>query len=206
MSKYILHYFGFNGRGAVPRAILSYAKADWTNHLIKQEEWPKIKKSGLCEFEQLPVLEVNGKKYCECQAISLYLGETFDLLGKDVEENYQINNLLLTTDDFAPLIFQLVFCKDEVKKAELKRKTEEKFKFYLSKFEKRYVELGKNKYFLGDKFTLADIYLATSIPSTTALLGLKESPCKEVAPNIGELIKRVNENELKEYHEKFFFK
>ena len=72
MSKYILHYFEVNGRAAISRAILSYAKADWTNDLVKNEDWPKLKKSGLCEFEQLPVLEVDGKKYCESNAIHLY--------------------------------------------------------------------------------------------------------------------------------------
>ena len=92
MPKYTLHYFAGNGRAVVARAILSYVKADWTNDLINREDWPKLKQSGLCEFEQVPVLEVDGKKYCESQAINLYLAETFDLLGKDAEENYQIKN------------------------------------------------------------------------------------------------------------------
>ena len=56
MPKYTLHYFPGNGRAVIARAILSFAKADWTNDLIKKEDWPKIKKSGLCEYEQLPVL------------------------------------------------------------------------------------------------------------------------------------------------------
>ena len=62
MSKYILHYFAGNGRAAIARAILSYVKADWTNNFIKKEDWPKIKTSGLCEYEQVPVLEVGDKK------------------------------------------------------------------------------------------------------------------------------------------------
>ena len=48
MSKYILHYFGVNGRAGVARAILSFSKSDWTNDLINKDDWPKIKKSGLC--------------------------------------------------------------------------------------------------------------------------------------------------------------
>ena len=38
MSKYTFHYFGVNGRGAVPRAILTYAKVDWKNVVIKKDE------------------------------------------------------------------------------------------------------------------------------------------------------------------------
>ena len=90
MPKYILHYFHTNSRAQIARAILSFVKADWTNDMIKLENWPATKKGGLCEFEQAPVLEVDGKKYCQSHAIDLYLAETFNLMGKDIEENYQI--------------------------------------------------------------------------------------------------------------------
>ncbi len=206
MSKYTLHYFGINGRAVIPRAILTYAKANWTNAVVKQEDWPKLKTSGLCEYEQLPVLEVDGKKLCESQAINLFLGETFKLMGKNPEENYQITNLLMTFDDYMGQVFGVLFCPDEAKKAELRTKAQEKVKFFLGKFEKRYVDLGKGKYFLGDKFTLADIYLATALPAAIDVLGFKECPFKQVAPNLGELVNRVKGNELKEFYEKCYVK
>ncbi len=206
MPKYTLHYFAGNGRAIIARALLTYAKADWTNDLIKHEDWPKIKKSGLCEFEQVPVLEVDGKKYCESHAINLYLAEVFNLMGKDAEENYQIRNVLMAFDDYMAPIWAALFCKDEAKKPELQKAAEEKLKFFFGKFEKRYVDLGKGKYFLGDKFTLADIVLGSALPAAVDALGLKDCPCKEVAPNLGELIKRLKENELKEFFEKFYIK
>ena len=43
MPKYTLHYFGGNGRAVIARALLCYVKADWTNDLIKREDWPKLK-------------------------------------------------------------------------------------------------------------------------------------------------------------------
>ena len=206
MPKYTLHYFPGNGRAVIARAILSFAKADWTNDLIKKEDWPKIKKSGLCEFEQVPVLEVDGKKYCESHAINLYLAEVFKIMGKDPEENYQIRNVLFAFDDYMTPIWQAMFNPDESKKAELKKAAEEKLKFFFGKFEKRYVDLGKGKYFLGDKFTLADIVLASALPAAVDALGLKDCPCKELAPNLSELIKRVQGNELKEFCEKYYIK
>ena len=206
MPKYTLHYFPGNGRAVIARAILSFAKADWTNDLIKKEDWPKIKKSGLCEFEQVPVLEVDGKKYCESHAINLYLAEVFKIMGKDPEENYQIRNVLFAFDDYMTPIWQAMFNPDEAKKAELKKAAEEKLKFFFGKFEKRYVDLGKGKYFLGDKFTLADIVLASALPAAVDALGLKDCPCKELAPNLSELIKRVQGNELKEFCEKYYIK
>ena len=206
MVKYILHYFPVNGRAVVPRAILSYSKADWTDDRIAMQDWPKIKKSGLCEFEQLPILEVEGKKYSQSNAINIYLAETFNLMGKNAEENYQITNLLMTFDDFMGPIFGYMFCKDESKKEEMHKNALEKAKFFIGQIEKRYITLGKGKYFLGDKFTLADIYIATAFPAAFDALKMKECPCKEVAPNLGELIKRIKENELKEFYEKFYVK
>ena len=139
MPKYTLHYFAGNGRAIIARAILTYVKADWTNDLINRDDWPKIKKSGLCEFEQLPVLEVDGKKYCESNAIHMYLSEKFDLMGKDPEENYQIVNLLMTLDDFYKVAIDFFHCKDESKKPEFQKKAEEKLIFFMGKFEKRLI-------------------------------------------------------------------
>ena len=204
MPKYILHYFGANGRGALPRAILTYGKADWTNDIIKKEDWPKIKKSDLCEFEFLPVLEVDGKKYCESLAINTYLAEKFDLMGRNPEENYQIYNLLNTFDDFNVQFRPFRLCEDESKKPELKKKAIDRLKYFIGKFEKRYIELGKGKYFLGDKFTLADVYLGVSLLGFCEIV--KEYPFKEAGPNLGDLIERLKKNELKEFHEKYFIK
>ena len=148
MSKYTLHYFAGNGRAIIPRAILCYAKADWTNHTFDRNEWAKIKKSGLCEFEQVPVLEVDGRKYAQSHAISLYLGETFNLLGKDKEENYQINNLLLAIDDFNMEVWKTFFAKNEDEKRKIIKAALEKFKFFIGKFEKRYIDHGKGKFSL----------------------------------------------------------
>ena len=206
MPQYTLHYFGVNGRAVIARAILSYVKADWTNDLIKKEDWPKLKASGLCEFEQVPVLEVDGKKYCESQAINLYLAEVFNLMGKDPEENYQICNVLMAFDDYMSAIMLAKFKPDESKKDELEKKAEEKLKFFFRKLEKRYEDLGKGKYFLGDKFTLADIALASGLVCAIDALGLKDCPFKECAQNLGELIKRIKENELKEFFNKFYIK
>jgi len=71
---------------------------------------------------------------------------------------------------------------------------------------KKYVALGKGKYFLGDKITLADIVLATAITDAINRGEIKDFPWKEIAPNLEKLIKRVQENELKEFFEKYYFK
>ena len=59
---------------------------------------------------------------------------------------------------------------------------------------------------MGDKFTLADIVIGVSLPAAVDALGLKDCPCKEVAPALAELITRLKENELKEFYEKYYIK
>ena len=207
MSKYTLHYFGgFNGRPVIIRAILSYVKADWHNNFISHQDRPKIKKSGLCEYEQLPVLEVNGKKYCENHAIILYLAETYNLLGKNPEENYEILNVLMAYDDYMTPIWNALLCQDQEKRKELLKAAENKVKFFIAKFEKKYVDHGKGKYFLGKEFNLADIVIGSAIPAAIITLGYKDFPFKEIAPNLDKFIQSLKENELKEFHEKYFFK
>ena len=204
MPKYTLHYFKVNGRAMISRAILSSVKADWTNDMISFKDWPSIKKSGLCEFEQIPILEVDNRKYSKSHAIELYLAETFDLMGKNIEENYQIRNILFAIDDYNLDIYKALFSEDKSKIPELLKACENKFKFFLGKFEKRYVDLGKNKYFLGDKFTLADISLTANTYDVVEIL--KFDGVKEISPNLYELIQRVSKNELKEFFEKYYLK
>ncbi len=137
-------------------------------------------------------------------AIDLYLAETFNLMGKDKEENYQITSLLFAFDDFTVDIWYAFLIEDEEKRNEVLKPLIEKFKFHISKIEKRYVDLGKNKYFLGDKFTLADITVTVMICNLIDLLKFKEA--KEIFPNLLELATRVSQNELKEFFEKYYVK
>ena len=140
----------------------------------------------------------------QSHAIDLYLAETFNLMGKDKEENYQITSLLFAFDDFTVDIWYAFLIEDEAKRNEVLKPLIEKFKFHMSKIEKRYVDLGKNKYFLGDKFTLADITVTVMICNLIDLLKFKEG--KEIFPNLLELATRVSQNELKEFFEKYYVK
>ncbi len=202
-DRYILHYFPGNGRAVMIRALLSYVQATWKNDQVAPKDWPKLKKSGLCEFEQMPVLEINGeKKLAQSMAILYYLGRKFDLMGKNMEENYEIDSLLGCFTDIADPIWKFMFNPNEKEKKELRETALEKFKFYLGKIEERYLRLGKGKYFLGERFTLADLFVGAAIPSFRDSFGEVIVPTS--APSLAGLIKRLKNNELKEFHEKYF--
>ena len=205
-DKYIFHYFKVNGRGAVARAILSSMKADWTDHAFAREEWPSIKKSGLCEFEQAPVLEYKGKTYAQSMAIALYLARKFNLMGKDDEENYEIESLMCCMEDIFSAISKFAYLPENEKDKydELRKVAIERYKFFIKKIEERYIKHGKGKYFLGDRFTLCDILVGAQLPAFCDRFNEQVVP--QVSPTLSELIKRLMNEELKEFHEKYFYK
>ena len=206
-GKFELLYFKVNGRAAIIRAILSYGKADWKDSSFEHSEWPKIKTSGKCEFGQVPVLIHNGKSYSQAAATSIYLAKLFNIYGKDIEEQYQIDSLLCTYDDISPLVFPIIFPKTEEEKKNIEQSLEnfrEKLARYLEIYEKRYIALGAGKYYLGDHFSLADIFFATYVIDYSSIYK-KEDLIKKHSPKIFELIERVKANELKEYFEKHRF-
>ena len=181
-------------------------KADWTNHAFTREEWPTIKKSGLCEFEQAPVLEHKGKSYAQSMAIDFYLARKFNLMGKDDEENYEIESLMCCMEDIFSAMFKFTHLPENEKDKydELRKVALERYKFFIKKIEERYIKHGKGKYFLGDRFTLCDILVGAQLPAFCDRFGEQVVP--QVSPALTELITRLTEGELKEFHEKYFYK
>ena len=201
-----LAYFGGNGRASISRAILSLYPTEFIDNKIDMEHWPTVKSSSYCEFQQLPILEYKGKKYSQSLAIDLLLAKKYKLYGNDIEEDYQIDSLLCTFDDLFSIVTKIAFAFTEEAKKEIdnnKKALIDKVKLYYGVFERRYGENGNGKYFLGNRFTLADIYLTVIVNNIHNLIK-EDSPLDEVAPNLSKLVQRIKENELKRFFEKYF--
>ena len=200
-EKYILHYFNVNARGSMARGILSYAKANWEDHKIDYEkEWGEKYKNdkNFCEYGQLPVLEYKGKFYAQSMAIELFLGKKFKLLGDNDDEEYEINNLLCSFEDFYGLIHDMT----DATKEKTYAKTRKYFKIYEEKYLKN-LKTNKGKYYFAkDKFTLADIYFGCLIKSI--LRTLDEINIEKEFPELAKLMKSYENGPLKEYYEKYF--
>ena len=79
----------------------------------------------------------------------------------------------------------------------------DKIILYLQKIEKRYEELGSNKYYLGNEISVADFFLGCMV-SEFCYLVKDEDVLSKYSPGIKKLIDRLKENELKEYLEKYY--
>ena len=68
---------------------------------------------------------------------------------------------------------------------------------------KRYIQLGSNKYFLGNEISLADFFLGVMIVEFCFLVK-DEDILAKYAPKINQLIDNLKKNELKEFYEKYY--
>ncbi len=197
MENIKLTYFNMNGRVGLIRAMLCYKKIPFENILITMEEWPNKKQNF--EFHQLPLFEVNNKKMTQTFAICLYLARQLNLYPNDIDLQYQVESILACRDDFTMLYRKIKFKENN----EEEYKTfKDKLILYLQKFEKRYVDLGSNKYFLGNEISVVDFFLGVMITEFCFLVK-DEDILSKYSPGIKKIIDNLKENELKEYYEKY---
>jgi glutathione S-transferase len=209
-QTYKLYYFPANGKAAVTRAILTYVGAKWEDKRIYGEEWDTLKQSGNLDYDQIPGLEVNGKWLVQTTAIEVYLAKKFNLLGDTDEDLYEIINLIGTRDDIAKSLTPVLLPTEEQKAkieeivADLKDNVLPK---WLQAWEKKYVA-KHGKYFLGDKFTLADIYMTAFCEVLFHLkkgkgLGFDALLTKH-APKLAAHMENIKNNELANYFKNVF--
>ena len=61
--------------------------------------------------------------------------------------------------------------------------------------------MGFGNYFLGDHFSLADIFFGVQMMGFVAVV--KEDIMSTCAPNLKKLVERLKQKELKEFYEKY---
>lgn len=207
-DSYKVYYFRFNGRAAPIRAILRYAKAPFENIMFTQEEWVEQKNKGKFEYGQIPALEYKGNVYTQSHSIEMFLARKFNLYGKTLEDEYEINNLLDSTADLMNAAMKFVYPDNEQMKKEAatyKKAFIDKLTHYITVYQKKYEHFGKKKYMIGDTFSLADIHLLLTFDSIETF-GQGEFKLKAVAPELAAVFDRIKENELKEFFEKDYVK
>lgn len=154
-KSYKLYYFDARGRAEVSRLIFAAAGQKYEDIRLTGEQWGAEKPKT--PNGQLPVLEIDGKKYSQSIAIANYLAKEFGFYGKTTEDGLKIDQVVQTAADFLAAASKSYFEKDEAKKAELLKNVKEvEAPKYLAFFEKLLKESGTG-HFVGSTLTLADI-------------------------------------------------
>eukprot|EP00340_Litonotus_pictus_P001710 CAMPEP_0170514880 /NCGR_PEP_ID=MMETSP0209-20121228/1400_1 /TAXON_ID=665100 ORGANISM="Litonotus pictus, Strain P1" /NCGR_SAMPLE_ID=MMETSP0209 /ASSEMBLY_ACC=CAM_ASM_000301 /LENGTH=197 /DNA_ID=CAMNT_0010799135 /DNA_START=77 /DNA_END=670 /DNA_ORIENTATION=+ len=191
--------------------ILHYGKVPFTNVIIDREtEWPELKSK--VEFGFLPQLEIDGKVYSQSFAFNIYLAKKLGLMGKDVEDEYNITTVLSCHSDLSSFIYKVFFPSNEYEKKPevLKANTEAflaKLESIVAALEARYAKNGNKKYYLGDSITLADFWIANTLGLFFLGKGkdMCESTIRKAGPNLAKLAERLVAEDFKSFLESDLF-
>nr|AVC05621.1 glutathione S-transferase sigma 1 [Heortia vitessoides] len=157
MPKVVFSYFPVKALGESARLLLSYGGQDFEDKRVPPESWPEFKPST--PFGQMPVLEIDGKKYAQSLAIARYLGRKYGLAGADIEEDFEIDQNVDFLNDIRAKAATVQYESDE----ELKKKKHEDFSknVYPAQLSKLNEIIEKNNgYIAAGKLTWADFVFA----------------------------------------------
>ncbi|CAG9564479.1 unnamed protein product [Danaus chrysippus] len=85
----VLYYFPVKALGEAIRLLLAYGGQEFKDERVPMEKWPSVKSS--MPFGQMPVLDIDGKKYCQSIPIARLLGRKYGLAGDDAEQDFVID-------------------------------------------------------------------------------------------------------------------
>ncbi|KAL4714874.1 hypothetical protein ACJJTC_012546 [Scirpophaga incertulas] len=111
MPKVEFSYFPVKALGEGPRLLMSYGGQEFDDIRVTMEDWPALKPST--PFGQLPVLNMNGKKYAQSVALSRYFGRKYGLVGATPEQDLEIDMTVDFVNDIRAKAALVHYEKDE---------------------------------------------------------------------------------------------
>lgn len=165
MPNYTLTYFDVRGLAEPVRWLFAAAGQAYNDVRLSHEgdrpEWQKLKPTT--PFGQVPVLEVDGVKIGQSNAIAHYLAREFGLAGKTNLEQARVDMIVDCVLDTLKPFYPILMEKDADKKAEGKKKFEDDLKTQQKYFNQFLTDNHNTGYFVGDSLTLADIVYAVGL-------------------------------------------
>ncbi|XP_072016300.1 hematopoietic prostaglandin D synthase-like [Amphiura filiformis] len=177
MPNYKLIYFNAKGRAEFARLLFAQAGVAYEDHRIEGANWPALKPT--MPTEALPVLEVDGKRIVQSQAIARYVARECNLAGDNNLEMAQGEQVMETMMDMATDIGPVFQEKDEAKRKAALQKSifEEKIKTKLKYIENFLVANG-GEFFAGKRIMIADIAIILNFEHLCSFLSL-DDPYKD---------------------------
>jgi glutathione S-transferase len=200
-----VHYFGGYGRAECIRMALAHAKIAFENvNYSFGEEFNALKQSGKLEFGQVPALEVDGKFYAQSYAVLRMIGIKHGYYPIDNAENaWRVDSTLDSINDLSAAFYKAAFADEASRPALMKTFMETTLSNWLAVMEKRIQANSSQKYFVGDKITIADFGLAAwaysvALNEQSQMFG----PMNEILshfPTFHAYLKGLGEDDLKDY-------
>lgn len=192
----VLHYFPLYARAEITRLMLHAKGIEFEDRHITFEQWPAEKGTGNFEFNQLPMLEIDGHKLVTSIAIERYVARKVGLYPEDPYQAYQVESIVdLKNDQVQKIAYFKFVAKDEEGLMKWGTTT---FLDNLKLIEARLVANGGGDgYFVGTTATYADYSLFNFLhqafyrPETEA----HKPHLEAVAPKLKAFVERFLANE-----------
>src|SRR5690606_21458026 len=111
-----LYYFDIYGRAEAIRMLLNHAKVAFDDVKIDGEKLQELKASGVLEFDQVPMLEHEGKHLAQSWSILRYVGKLYGYYPEDAELSWRVDSTIDAVEDYLSAYYRFTFEKDEEKK------------------------------------------------------------------------------------------
>ncbi|KAG0253879.1 Glutathione S-transferase S1 [Mortierella polycephala] len=163
--EYELMYFDITCVGASPRYMLSYGKANW------HDKFPKTwddKESHDCPFGVMPVLHVKSEDgqamVAESVVIDMYLAKKFNLLGSNEYEELTIKAFYSSVHYLRERsLMRVTWTQADKRKEGFEAFMTKMVPWWIKVHEQHLERNGSNGHFFGDKLSLADIHLVSTL-------------------------------------------
>lgn len=163
-----LYYFNGRGLAELVRLTLSAGGIEFTEEfLTEREQFLKLIDDGKLLFNQVPLLEIDGKEIVQSGAIIRYLGKKIGLFGTNEDEALLIDQYYEGGRDFIKPSMAIGMSPEEEVLATVKKTVLPK---YLPIFEKLAAKNGTG-YLVGNTLTLADLSLLEALLVYVEYLG-----------------------------------
>ncbi|KAK6176893.1 hypothetical protein SNE40_015106 [Patella caerulea] len=168
MPTYRYVFFDLRGKGEIVRLCFHAAGVKFEDVRLDHDSWPEnVRGREASPFGQLPYLEIDGKKFAQSIAIAQYIAREYGLYGDNSLENLSIDGVVgLTIDYFTRWARATYGPEDAKRRAELQAKVySEDLPKFLQQLEELLIE-NKTGYFVGNKLTLADLKVYTTLENS----------------------------------------
>ena len=152
-----LYYFDIFGRAEPIRILLTHSKSEWQDVRFDYKTFSELKAQDLFEFDQVPMLEMDGEKFSQSYSILRLLGRKYGYYPEDSIQAYKVDSVLQAGADLQASYWAAHLATEEVKKQELlKTYIEVNLSRYLKVMQSRLLKNSNQKYLVNDTLTIAD--------------------------------------------------
>jgi glutathione S-transferase len=155
MPRLILTYFDFDGsRGETARLVMHVGGVAFEDRRIARQDWAALRDT--MPFQQLPVLEVDGKVIAQSNTINRYLGKLAGLYPKDDWQAALVDEVMDAVEDITTRIGNTIRLEGEAKKHAREALAAGPIPRFLEQLEAR-LKAGGGEWFVDKRMTVADL-------------------------------------------------